>query len=285
MSVEAARREVRSIVRASGSSFAAGMRVLPARRRAAIHAVYAFCRLVDDIADGTATPAEKAAGLDAWAAELDAAERGRPGTAVGAELLRAAEAYALPFAELHLVLDGMRMDSTAIVAPDEATFERYVRRVAGAVGILSMHAFGAWRGATSERFALALARGMQITNILRDVGEDAAMGRLYLPRTTLAAAGIPPDPMLAPKHPRLCEARAALGAEARRSFEAAGLEVRHHGRRAILPALVMTGPYERLLRAMERDWHRPPARRAGWRKAADGVSFALGALVRPRLSP
>ena len=282
MSAPAQAASVGEIVRASGSSFAAGMRVLPRRRRAAIHAVYAFCRVVDDIADGPGSASQKAGALDAWAAELDAARAGRPDTPLGAALAEAAAAHALPFDELDRVLEGMRMDASAIVAPDDATFERYVRCVAGAVGVLAMRIFGAWRGAPSERFALALARGMQLTNILRDVGEDAALGRLYLPARVLDAAGIPHDPRAAPDHPRLALARAALGREARASFAEADALVGAHARRAILPALVMTGPYERLLRAMEADWSRPPARRPGWRKAADGAAFAAAALARPR---
>lgn len=274
-----AQGEVRAIVRASGSSFLAGMRVLPAERRRAIHAIYAFCRVVDDIADGTGTPAAKDQGLAAWAQELDAVRAGRPATAIGAEL--AAASRALPMDELDLVLEGMRMDAATIVAPDDATFERYVRCVAGAVGILAMHVFDAWRGQASERFALSLGRGVQLVNILRDVDEDAGLGRLYLPRRVLDPAGVPRDPQAARVHPGLSDARAALGREARASFDDAAARIGDHSRRRILPALMMMGPYERTLRAMESDWRRPPARRPGWRKAADGLAFAVAALARP----
>ncbi len=184
-----AAEEVRRIVADSGSSFAAGMRVLPRARREAIFAVYAFCRLVDDIADGHAPAAEKRERLDAWTDEVTRVFARVPRTAVGEELVRAVQRYQLPRHEFDLVIEGMRMDAEGMVAPDPQRLERYVRCVAGAVGLLSMRVFGAWRGDASRRFALSLARAMQLTNILRDVEEDAAMGRLYLPAPLLEAAG------------------------------------------------------------------------------------------------
>ncbi|GAD57540.1 phytoene synthase [Limimaricola cinnabarinus LL-001] len=159
---------VAEIVSGSGSSFRAGMRVLPAPRRRAILAVYAFCRVVDDVVDTPGPEAEKRAGLDAWEAELTRIREGRPRTPVGREIAHAARAYDLPLEEFDLVIDGMRMDLRGMIAPDAATLDAYVRRVAGAVGILSMHVFGAWRGEASRRFALSLAEALQLTNILRD---------------------------------------------------------------------------------------------------------------------
>jgi phytoene synthase len=272
--------EVRRIVAASGTSFVAGMGVLPAPRRAAIFAVYAFCRVVDDIADGSEAPAAKLVRLDRWERELDRVYRARPHTAIGAELVRAVDAYALPRGEFELMLEGMRMDAEGIVAPEPATLDGYVRRVAGSVGILSMRIFGAWRGAPSERFALSLAEAMQLTNILRDVQEDADMGRLYLPRPLLTAAGVPPEPRLAARHPRLPEARRRLGRIARERFRSASAEASAHAWPRLLPALMMMGPYERLLRRMEADWTSPPPRRAGWRKALDGARCAAAFALR-----
>ena len=271
------RSEVRRIVQGAGSSFAAGMRVLPRMRREAIHAVYAFCRVADDIADGDVPgardPQERAARLDELEAEVRDALRGAPRTAVGAEVARAAERFDLPGMEFLLLVEGMRMDAARIVAPTAETLGDYVRRVAGSVGLLSMRCFGAWRGAPSERFALSLARGLQLTNILRDVREDAALGRLYLPAHVLVEAGIPPD-LSAADHPALPRARAALGAEARAAYGAAAAEIGAHRRLALLPALMMMGPYERLLARMERDWSAPPAGRSALGKLADGVAMA-----------
>ncbi|TFL16302.1 squalene/phytoene synthase family protein [Jannaschia formosa] len=273
--------EVRRVVAQAGSSFAAGMRILPGPRRRAIHAVYALCRAVDDVADGDAPgcrdPATRARLLDAWNAEIAEVFAGRPRTAIGAEIARAAERIELPRREFELILEGMRMDAQAIVAPSAAELQAYIRRVAGAVGILSMRCFGAWLGPPSERFALSLASGLQLTNILRDVAEDAAMGRLYLPVHVLDAAGLPRDPAGAAAHPNLPLARAALGREARTAFEAAAREIPAHRRMPLLPALLMMGPYERMLRRWEADWSRPPPRRSRWGKVLDGVAVAVAA--------
>jgi presqualene diphosphate synthase len=270
--------EVRRIVAAAGSSFAIGMRTLPPRRRAAIHAVYAFCRIVDDIADGDDPDAPDAsarrAALDAWEEEVLRVYGGLPRTAVGAELARAVARFDLPMPELMLVLDGMRMDADGIVAPSTETLTAYVRRVSGAVGILAMHCFGAWRGPPSERFALNLATGLQLTNILRDVEEDAAMGRLYLPRDVLEAAGVPPDPRRAVEHPGLPHARSIVGARARAAFAAAAVEVAAHSRPRLLPALLMMGPYESMLARMSSDWARPVPRRSTSGKLLDGMRRA-----------
>ena len=270
--------EVRRIVAAAGSSFAAGMRVLPAARRRAIHAVYGFCRVVDDIADGDApgadTPEARAHQLDRWAREIEHVYAGTPRTAIGAELARGAEGYGLPRGEFDLILDGMRMDADPIVAPTDEQLTAYVRRVAGAVGILSMRCFGAWIGAPSERFALSLARGLQLTNILRDVDEDSARGRLYLPASALAGAGVPPDADAAPGHPALPAARARVGAQARAAFDEAAALVPLHRRLPLLPALLMMGPYERMLATMERDWTAPPPRPGALEKLRDGIARA-----------
>lgn len=273
------REEVRRIVEGAGSSFVAGMQLLPRARREAIFAVYAFCRLVDDIADGPDSPAVKAEAIAAWSDEVLRVYARVPRTAVGEELARAVGRYDLPRHEFDLILEGMRMDAEGMVAPSPERLERYVRCVAGAVGLLSMRVFGAWRGDLSRRFALPLARGMQLTNILRDVEEDACLGRLYLPAPLLEGVGIPPDPLIAWNHPRLPEARRRLGLVARRQYARARAARGGHTWIRILPALVMMGPYERLLAEMEADWTRAPARRTAWRKAADGLLCAAGGLA------
>jgi phytoene synthase len=273
--------EVRRVVAMAGSSFEAGMRILPATRRRAIHAVYALCRAVDDIADGDAPgtdcPNTRAEQLDRWEDEVHAVFRGAPRTAIGAEIARSAGWLDLPKQEFLLILDGMRMDAEAIVAPSADALAAYVRRVAGAVGILSMRCFGAWRGAPSERFALNLARGLQTVNILRDIEQDARMGRLYVPRHVLDATGLPSDPRAVAGHPALPAARAALGAEARAGFDAAVAEIPAHARLPLTPALLMMGPYERLLFRWEADWSGPAPARSGAGKVVDG----LRAVVRP----
>ncbi|MDT0684431.1 squalene/phytoene synthase family protein [Roseicyclus sp. F158] len=264
------------VVSASGSSFRAGMRLLPKERRRAILAVYAFARAVDDIADGPGTREVRRAGLDAWLAELDRAEAGCPATPIGRELARAMARYDLPRAEFDLLVAGMAMDLDAIVGPDRATLETYIRGVAGAVGLLSMRIFGAWRGEPSRRFALSLARALQLTNILRDIEEDAGMGRIYLPADLLETAGLAGDPGLIGSAD-LGDVRASLAEEARHDFAAARAEIAAHSRLRLAPALLMMGPYERLLSRIEAAPHVPPTPRSDWGKAIDG----LACLIRP----
>lgn len=272
---------VKRIVKGSGSSFALGMQILTRPRRRAIRAVYAFCRIVDDIADGdmpgSHDPVFRGAALDAWEEEIVHAYEGRPRTAVGTELARAIDGHQLARAEFLLLIEGMRMDADCVVAPSAEQLSAYIRRVAGSVGLLSMRCFGAWEGETSERFALSLARALQLTNILRDIDEDASRGRLYLPRHVLDATGLPHDPARAVRHPAMPRARAMLGAEARTAFADAAREIPSHKRARLLPALLMMGPYERLLSRMEADWTAPPSRRSTFGKLVDGTRFvALG---------
>jgi len=137
------------------------------------------------------------------------------------------------------------------VAPPMATLRRYTRRVAGAVGLLSMRIFGAWRGAVSERFALHLGDAFQLTNILRDIEEDAATGRLYLPREALERHGLPLEPHAAASHPRLPALSAEIGRLARAEFEAARALIPAHNRLALAPALLMMGVYAAYLARME----------------------------------
>ena len=243
--------EAAAIVRASGTSFGPGMAILSRPRREGMWALYAFARVIDDIADGPAPLADKRALLAAWDREIDSVYAGRARSAIGRALSDTAARHALPPDEFHALIAGMRMDAEGpIVAPGMAELRGYTRRVAGAVGLLSMRIFGAWRGEASESFALALGDALQFTNILRDVEEDARMGRLYLPAETLARAGVPPDPGVAAAHPRLPLAAAEIGDFAARDFARARALVGAHDRRALAPALMMMGVYAGYLALM-----------------------------------
>lgn len=265
------------IVRASGTSFAAGMRILPRDRRAAMYAIYAFCRTVDDIADGDLPVWRKLALLTAWRRELDRIHAGRPGSIIGRALVEAIARFDLPRDEFVRMLDGMEMDARGpIVAPTARELSDYIRCVAGSVGLLSMRAFGAWCGGPSIRFGLSLAEALQLTNILRDIEEDAGVGRLYLPAEALARAGIPASPAAAadPRLPAVC---AELGARAFDCFAAARAEIGAHRRLNLAPALMMMGPYRGYLDMMAaRGWQRgAPVRMGGRRKALLGLACIL----------
>lgn len=256
--VEAASAQdyVRQVATASGSSFLWGMRLLPRPRREAMYAIYAFCREVDDVADEGGSPAEKQRELTAWRAEIENLYAGRPARPTTQALLGPVHDYALPKAEFLAVIDGMEMDArTDIRAPSMVDFRLYCRRVAGAVGVLSVHAFGATEPQARE---LALAEGdaLQFTNILRDVAEDAERGRLYLPRELLQRHGIEStDPMTVLRDRRLrgvCRDLAILAEE--RFAEAENL-MASCKRGPMRPARIMLAVYRRLLdRLREHDW-------------------------------
>jgi squalene synthase HpnD len=240
----------------SGTSFSAGMAILPKPRRHAMRALYAFCRVVDDIADGDFPQEEKRAALSAWRGEIDALFAGKPVSAVGRALSEPIKRYDLPKAEFIHMIDGMQTDADGpVVAPSGHALALYTRQVAGSVGTLSMRIFGAWRGEVSERFALSLADALQITNILRDVEEDARIGRIYLPIEALSAHGIPPVPETIADHPALPAIRQEFGLEARALYDQARLLATRHSRAQLRPALMMMGAYEGYLDAMEaRGW-------------------------------
>ena len=171
--------------KATGSSFYLAMRLMPRAEREAMFAIYAFCRKVDDIADdGLGTRTERHAKLEQWRADLNALYAGQPGGE--AEFLKpAVAAYGLRKEDFFTVIDGMDMDvAEDIVAPDLETLDLYCERVASAVGRLSIKVFGMEEG-PGFQLSHHLGRALQLTNILRDIDEDAAIGRLYLPREYL----------------------------------------------------------------------------------------------------
>ena len=235
---------VRARVGRSGSSFRAGMAVLPAGRRRGLHAVYAFCRAVDDIADGAAPLADRRRALDGWRAKLQA-----PDCALSRELARACRAHDLPAAECEAMIAGMAAD--AAPAPriaDAAGLDLYCRQVAGSVGAMAVRIFGA---PEAVGFGLDLGRTLQLVNILRDLDEDAARDRLYLPLSLLpgADAGLPATTLLA--LPAMPGAAMVLARQAEAGFAAADAALVALGHpRALLPARIMMWGYRRLLARM-----------------------------------
>lgn len=173
-----------------GSSFYNAMRIMPAPRRHGMFAIYAFCREVDDIADGEDAPDLKRAQLAQWHAEIDRIYARSPQSALGRALLGPIDQFNLRREDFIAVIDGMAMDAEAdIVAPDMKTLDLYCDRVASAVGRLSVRIFGA-SGVQADDVAYHLGRALQLSNILRDIAEDAARGRLYLPSDLLDVHGI-----------------------------------------------------------------------------------------------
>jgi phytoene synthase len=270
--------EVERLVRAAGTSFYRGMRILPPDRRLAMYAIYAFCRMVDDVADEPGPFADKLPRLHAWRDRIDALYAGQAGDAVTRVLLAAIPRFDLRRQDFLDVIDGMQMDAeTVIVAPDLATLDLYCDRVAAAVGRLSVRAFGDASPA-ADRVAWALGRALQFTNILRDIAEDAGIGRLYLPAEYLDAAGVPRDPQAALASSRLPSVCAPMARQARGYFASARAAMRDCDRRAMRPARLMGATYSALLDRLEREGWRQPQQRVSlpaWQKLWIAARYAV----------
>jgi squalene synthase HpnD len=189
MTVEAAAANASDGTLASGSSFYAAMRILPRRQREAMFQIYSFCRQVDDIADSNGPRPERLAALQQWRDDIDALYRGGPPARLR-DYAASVRRFGLRREDFLAIVDGMEMDVPQdIRAPDLATLDLYCDRVASAVGRLSVRVFGL---AQDDGILLAhhLGRALQLTNILRDIDEDAGIGRLYLPSEILLHAGI-----------------------------------------------------------------------------------------------
>ncbi len=251
--------DARQVVARSGTSFRLGMRVLPKARREAMYAIYAFCRAVDDIADEPGARADKLAALDAWRGEIENLYLGRPSRRLARALAAPVADYRLPKEEFLALIDGMEMDAReAILAPSWDDYRLYCRRVAGAVGMLSVRVFGE-TGPAADELAVTLGEALQTTNILRDLAEDAERGRVYLPRELLDAHGLPArDPAALLAAPGLAPACAELAEHAQRLFGRSRELIAACDRRRIRPALLMLEIYQRLFMRLEkRGWDRP----------------------------
>jgi phytoene synthase len=243
------------------------MRLLPAPRRNAMFAIYAFCREVDDVADEVADEvadiAKKQTAIMAWREEIEALYADRPSRPTTRALIRPVRDYSLPKEEFLAILDGMAMDAEERMrAPALSELLLYCRRVAGAVGVLSVHAFGD-SGDAARRLAVVEGEALQLTNILRDLAEDAERGRLYLPREYLEEAGVDyadagralSDPAL----PVVCRRLAVLAEE---KFREAHAMLGACDRKAMKPAIVMLEAYHRLLKKLQASDWRDPTQRA-----------------------
>jgi squalene synthase HpnD len=257
-------------VRAAGTSFYSAMRMLAPERRNAMYAIYAFCREVDDIADDDGlTDAARQSGLADWRSEIDRLYQGHPEHLVARALLPYVAMFELRQADFLAVIDGMEMDAVAIQAPSLAELDLYCDRVASAVGRLSVRAFGTNRP-EADVVAHHLGRALQLTNILRDVAEDASRDRLYLPREMLQARGITAtDPKTVLQHPAVPQVCRDLAVQANDHFHKAWAAMRDCPKAAMRPARVMGAMYraifDELLRA---DWRRLDSRVSvpKWRK-------------------
>jgi phytoene synthase len=226
------------------------MRILPKAQREAMYEIYSFCRLVDDIADEEGPRPERIAALAQWRRDIDALYDGRPPQPLFA-LARAVQQFGMRKQDFMDVIDGMQMDTVEdIRAPDFATLDIYCDRVASAVGRLSVRVFG-MDEEPGIQLAHHLGRALQLTNILRDIDEDAEIGRLYLPREALQLAGIDSrDPKTVAAHPDLGTACNIVVDRAREHFNEADAIMARSPRRAVKAPRIMGSAYRRILDGM-----------------------------------
>jgi presqualene diphosphate synthase len=247
--------------RASGSSFYTAMRILPRAQRDAMFEIYSFCRLVDDIADSDAPRPQRLAELARWRLDIDALYAGRVPTALNG-LAQAIRQFSLRKEDFLEIIAGMEMDATEdIHAPDWNKLDLYCDRVASAVGRLSVRVFGTGEE-EGRQLAHHLGRALQLTNILRDLDEDASIGRLYLPREALKDAGIEStQPVTVIASPRLSDACAPVVARARTHFSQAEAIMERCPRRAVRAPRVMGSVYHAMLDGMVKRGWSPPRER------------------------
>ena len=247
--------------RASGSSFYAGMRILPKEQREAIYEIYSFCRAVDDVADEGGPKDERLTELNRWRADVDALYAGHPPPRL-AGLATPLREFKFERADFLAVIDGMEMDVHAdIQAPDFKTLDLYCDRVASAVGRLCVKVFGMGR---EEGIALAhhLGRALQLTNIVRDIDEDAGIDRLYLPREALEEAGIAAsDPQAVTADPRVGKACLWVLERAQRHFDEAHAIMASAPRKTVRTPRAMAQAYKVMLTRMIARGFAPPRER------------------------
>ena len=246
--------------RASGSSFYTAMRIMPRAQREAMFEIYSFCRKVDDIADDGGPRDTRLDQLRLWRADIDALYSGSA-VSRAKSLARPVKEFGLRREDFQAVIDGMEMDVvTDIRAPDWNKLDAYCDRVASAVGRLCVRVFG-----MEEKAGIALAyhlgRALQLTNILRDIDEDAAIGRLYLPREALLAAGITSaDPKAVIAHPNIGEACAQVAARAAEHFAESDRIMDKCPRRSVRAPRIMRVAYGTIHKALlKRGWSAPRA--------------------------
>lgn len=237
----------------SGSSFYYSFLFLPPERRRAITALYAFCREVDDVVDECTDSALAHTKLAWWRQELARLYAGAPQHPVTRALAPALTPFGIKHEYLNEIIDGMEMDLSRDRYPDFAALEQYCHRVAGVVGLLAASIFG-YKDERTLAYAHTLGLAFQLTNIIRDVGEDSRKGRIYLPLSELQQFNVSAADIL---HARQTEDFTRLMAfqieRAERCYNDAFAQLPQADRKAQRPGLVMAAIYRTLLREIAGD--------------------------------
>jgi 15-cis-phytoene synthase len=245
----------------SGSSFYYSFLFLPPPRRRAITALYAFCREVDDAVDEVADPAVARTKLAWWRQEVARTFDGTPQHPVAQALVPIVREFALPPEHFQAVIDGMAMDLEQARYVDFAALELYCHRVAGVVGLMSAEIFG-YTDPRTRGYARDLGVAFQLTNICRDVGEDARRGRIYLPQEDLARFGVAPSALLQAEYTDAVRSLMAFEvSRAQAWYERALAQLPAVDRKAQRTGLIMAAIYRTLLDEIARDGYRVLDRR------------------------
>jgi phytoene synthase len=261
------------LTRESGTSFYYAFRLLGKPKRRAIYALYSFCRVVDDCVDEP--DGEGEAGLRRWLAEAERCYAGAPSTDLGRELMEAVFQFPIPRRSFEEIVAGCRMDLERNRYASFPELRTYCEKVASSVGLAAIEIFG-YESPRTRDYAVLLGLALQLTNIVRDVAEDAAQGRIYLPQDELRRFSVSEEEVLAAAgpgfrpSPALRSLLAFQGERARAHFEQARAALPEVDRRSMLPAEIMGAVYRALLEEMgAKGWPvgRPAARLSRPRRA------------------
>lgn len=249
---------IKKIVKKSGTSFFWSMRFLPKAKREAMYTLYAFCRHIDDIVDGDSSMTEKQELLQAWREEMDNIyDKKVPATDIGRKIYKNCMRFKLPKAEFLRLIDSISMDvPNPVQAPSLNDFYRYCRGVAGVPGSLSLRIFGCNDEKMIEELSSSLGNALQITNILRDVKEDALADRLYIPREFLQKANVNiTDPKSVVTDKNLVFAREELAKIASKDFQKAYELINHLDKKTARPVKMIASIYKKYFDIMQkRGW-------------------------------
>ena len=248
---QADRRFVARVTRASGTNFYYAFLFLPRPQREAIHAVYAFCREVDDSVDASPDSGEAARRLAFWRSELAACYGGSPTHPITRSLAGHLGSYAIRRCDLEAIVEGVEMDVTPRPFANFDELGRYCHRVASAVGLVCIEIFG-YRDPAARDYAVALGMAFQMTNILRDIRQDAERGRIYLPVDEMERFGCRPRDLLADRPTPAFSALMRFEiARARELFAQARAVFPRGDRRALFAAEIMGAIYKTILDRIE----------------------------------
>lgn len=249
---------IKKMVKKSGTSFFWSMRLLPAAKRNAMYTIYAFFRHIDDIVDGDSEMGEKIELIDAWKEELDNIyDKKAPLTDIGRKIYKNCMRFKLPKSEFLRLMDSISMDlPNPVQAPSLEKFYEYCRGVAGVPGSLSLRIFGCEDEEIIEKLATTLGNALQITNILRDVKDDAMANRLYIPKEFLEKAGIATtDPLSVVVDKNLAVAREELARIASSNFDQAFEIIENLDKKTARPVKAIAYIYKRYFDIMQnRGW-------------------------------